>query len=131
ALEQLDLALISVHSNFNLSLDQMTDRVLKAMKHPKVKILAHATGKLYGKRAGFQLDWERIFKACVDLDIAIEINSNPLRLDVNETIVREGVKKGVVFVIDSDAHGVDGLSVMRYGIDVARRGWATKENVVN
>lgn len=131
ALEHLDLALVSVHSSFDLSIDEMTDRVIQALKHPKVKILAHPTGKLYGKRVGYRLDWDRVFTICLEKKIAIEINANPMRLDVDETIVREGVKRGNIFVIDSDAHSVDGLESLKYGIDVARRGWASKEHIVN
>lgn len=131
AIEYVDYLVVSVHSSFNQSIEDMTKRVLKALSYPKVKILGHPTGRLLGKREGFELNWEKIYEFSVKKNIALEINSWPQRLDLPDTLVREAVEKGVVFTIDTDAHAADQMDNMPYGVSVARRGWLSAKSVMN
>ena len=131
ALNLLDYAIVSVHSQFNLPRSAMTRRVLRALEHPKVRILAHPTGRKIYQRDSYKLDWDKIFPFCLEHGIALEINSWPERLDLPDTLVREAVKAGALLVIDTDAHAVEHMDYIRYGVDVARRGWAEKKNIIN
>lgn len=127
----LDFMLVSIHSVFSMSKEEMTKRVLKGLSHPKAKILTHPTGRLINQRPGYDLDWEQIFSFCKTNNKAIEINAYPNRLDLTDTLVRQAVERGVMLVIDTDSHAVEQMDLMRYGVDVARRGWATKFNILN
>lgn len=127
----LDAAIVSVHSTFGLDKTNMTKRVIRALNVPQAKILGHPTGRLLGEREGFELDWPEIFKICRDLDKALEINSHPSRLDLSDTLVHEAVRAGVKLVINTDSHNKEDLVNMKYGVSVARRGWAEPENIVN
>lgn len=131
ALQYLDYMVVSVHSSFRLGIKEMTKRVLKAMSYPKVKILGHPTGRLLGKREGFELEWEKIFDYAKEHDIAIEVNSWPERLDLPDSLVREAVELGVKLCINTDAHAAEQMDNMFYGVSVARRGWATKSDIIN
>lgn len=130
-LNELDACLVSIHSNFNLSKEAMTNRILKGLSHPVVKILAHPTGRLLGEREGFEADWEKIFTFCKAHDKAVEINCYPNRLDLPDTLVRLAGKMGLKFSLGTDSHDAASLGNMRYGVSVARRGWLTKASVVN
>ena len=130
-LEQLDFAIISIHSVMSLSKNDMTKRVLAAFSHPKAKILGHPTGRLLGKREGYELDWDQVFEFCAKHNKFLEINAQPSRLDLPDILVRDAIKAGVKLVIDTDAHNAASLQLMRFGVDVARRGWATKADIVN
>ena len=131
AFKFLDFALVSVHANFNMSRKKMTDRILKALKHPKVKVLGHPTGRMIGLREGYELDWAKVFDYCLKNHKALEINAWPNRLDLPDTLVREAVKKSVKMVINTDSHHLDQMNLMKYGLDVARRGWAEKGDILN
>lgn len=131
SLELLDAAIVSIHSVFNMDRDKMTDRVLKALSHKKAKILAHPTGRLLNDRNGFDLNFEKIFKFCSENNIAIEINSSPQRLDLPDSLVRKAIEFGVKLTIDSDSHEVSQMEQQKYGIFVAKRGWATKNDILN
>ena len=131
AFDYVDYLIVSLHSSFSMSTVEMTKRVLKALSYPKVKIFGHPTARLLGKREGIELDWNKIFSAVKDRHIALEINAAPPRLDLPDTLVREAKDAGVKFTIDTDAHKVDHMDFMQYGISVARRGWVTKNDVVN
>jgi DNA polymerase (family 10) len=131
AIQYLDYMVISVHSSFRLGAREMTKRVLKALSYPKVKILGHPTGRLLGKREGFELEWEKIFEFLKEHDIAIEVNAWPERLDLPDSLVREAVDYGVKLCINTDAHARDQMDNMYYGVSVARRGWATKSDIIN
>lgn len=131
ALDILDATLVSVHSSFGLDQKQMTERVLKGLAHPKVKILSHPTGRLINERSGYSLDWDRIFSFCVEHNKALEINSWPERTDLPDSLIREARKYGVKFVIDTDSHAVVHMDLMKYGVWNARRGWATKDDILN
>ncbi len=130
-LETLDFALVSIHSSFDLSKEKMTERVLKAFSYPKVKIFAHPTARKLNERKGIDLDWERIFEECVKRNIWLEINSDPARLDLPDILVHEALKKGVKFTIDTDTHHTDHMDGMKWGISVARRGWAEAKDIAN
>ncbi len=131
ALEYVDYIIVSVHSVFSMGIKEMTERALKALDFPKVKILGHPTGRLLGRREGYEMDWTKIFVKCKKNNIALEINSWPERLDLVDTLVFEGLKYGVKYIINTDAHAVDQMDNMLYGVSVARRGWATKNDIIN
>jgi len=128
----LDFALVSIHSGFGLSRDKMTKRVLEAFAwHPRVKILAHPTARKLNEREGVELDWPAIFDFCRKNNKWLEINADPMRLDLPDFLVREAVKAKVKLTLGTDAHNKEMLENMKYGVAVARRGWAEKQNIVN
>lgn len=130
-LEELDMVLISIHSFFDLDKKRMTDRVLKAMSHSTVDILAHPTARQINKREPVALDVEAVLEAAAELSVAVELNANPRRLDLSEAHVHRAKELGVPVVIDTDAHAPAGLDDMRYGIDQARRAWLEPKDVLN
>jgi DNA polymerase (family X) len=105
--------------------------VLKALSHPAVDILAHPTGRQLNKRQPMEIDLEDVFHAAKEHDVALEIDAQPQRLDLNDVHVHRARELGVTLAIDSDAHSVDHLRFMRYGVDQARRGWLEKSQVLN
>lgn len=129
--EYIDAMIVSIHSSFNMSRDAMTKRILKGLSFPKVKVLGHPTGRLLEKRESIQADWDLIFEFCSKKKIALEINGNPYRLDLPDTLVKEALNFGCKFVIDTDAHRLVEMDLMRYGVSVARRGWAEKSDILN
>ena len=129
--EYLDFAIVSIHSSFKMSREKMTKRILKAIQNPKIKIIGHPTGRKLGEREGYELDWPEIFSFCKKKDIWLEINAWPNRLDLPDVLVKDAVKNGVKMIIGSDSHQVDQMDLMKYGVDVARRGWATKNDIIN
>ncbi len=131
SLETLDFALVSIHSSFKLSREKMTQRVLRALSHPKVKIFAHPTARKINHREGVELNWEKIFDFCLKNNKWIEINASPMRLDLPDFLVREATKLGIKLTLGTDSHHKDHLKYMKYAVSVARRGWATKKDVIN
>ena len=130
--DYLDFALVSIHSSFNLSKDQMTQRVIKALSwHPKALIFAHPTTRKLNEREGVELNWPEIFDFCLKNNKWLEINADPMRLDLPDFLVRDAVKAGVKLTLGTDAHNKEMLKNMIYGVSVARRGWCEKKNVVN
>ena len=127
----LDFALVSIHSSFRLSRNEMTKRVLSALSWPKVKIFAHPSARKLNYREGVELNWERIFEFCLRNNKWIEINADPSRLDLPDFMVRDAVKRGVLLTLGTDSHNVNSLENMKYGVYVAQRGWAEKKNIVN
>lgn len=130
-LEQLDLVVISVHSFMDQNRKTMTERVLRAMQHPSVDILAHPTGRRINRREPFELDIEAVLEAAADLCLAVELNANPNRLDLSDVHVRRAKELAVPVVISTDAHLPRGLADMRFGVDQARRGWLEAGDVLN
>lgn len=130
-LDFLDFALVSIHSSFGLDRDQMTQRVLTALSHPKCKIFAHPTARKINEREGVELNWPEIFNYCLKNNKWIEINCDPMRLDLPDTLVRDAVKLGVKLTFGTDAHHIDGMNNMFFGVSVARRGWATGDDIIN
>jgi DNA polymerase (family 10) len=131
ALGELDWVVGSVHSHLNMPREEMTKRVVKAIESGKIDCLGHATGRQLGVRAGAQMDMEVVLTAAKRAGVAVELNSSPLRLDVDEHTCRMARELGVPVVINSDAHGVRELAHLRYGVGIARRAWLAKEHVLN
>jgi DNA polymerase (family 10) len=131
AFDYLDGAIVSVHSAFGLNKKEMTERVLAGLSHPKAKILAHPTGKLFNQRGGYDLDFEKVFEFCLKHHKALEINAWPDRTDLPDTLIRQAIAAGVKLVIDTDSHAVSHMDVMIYGVWNARRGWAEKGDILN
>jgi len=131
AIYLLDYACVSIHSSFRQDRKTTTARVLRGLDHPKVKFWAHPTARLLGEREGVDIDWDQIFDFCVKNDKWLEIDGWPNRLDLPDTLVHEAIAHGVKIVVDTDAHAAEHLNMMRYGISVARRGWATKADIIN
>ena len=131
SLQILDFAITSVHSSFDQDRAEMTERIIRGLSHPKVKILGHPTGRLLLEREGYELDWDKIFDFCLNNKKFLEISSWPNRLDLPDTKVKEAVKYGVKLVINSDSHHVNQMAYLQYGVSVARRGWAEKKDIIN
>jgi DNA polymerase (family 10) len=129
-LKQLDYGIGSVHSAFNQSESDMTKRILSAIKQG-IKIIGHPSGRLIGHRPGYDVQWIDIFKACAKYKVALEINSFPERLDLKDTLIKDALSYGCKFCIDSDAHELEHMDLIKYGIATARRGWATKNDIIN
>lgn len=131
AIAILDYVIAAIHTSFIMPREKMTQRVLAALEHPKVLFLAHPTGRMLGQREGYELDWEKVFAFCKKHDKWLEINAWPNRLDLPDVLARAAVKNGVKMIINTDSHALDQMALMAYGLAVARRGWATKEDIIN
>ncbi|MGO9612793.1 MAG: DNA polymerase/3'-5' exonuclease PolX [Dissulfurispiraceae bacterium] len=131
ALKTLDIVVASIHSGFKQTKQQLTSRLLSAMKNPYVSIIAHPTGRLIGERDAYELEMEEIFRVAKETGTAMEINAYPLRLDLNDTYARRAKVMGVPIVISTDAHLVNQMDYMRYGVCIARRSWLEKDDVLN
>lgn len=130
-LEELDVVIVSVHSLMDLDLATMTDRVIKAVQHPSVDIVGHPTGRLLGRREPFELDVEAMLQAALECDVAVEINANPNRLDLNDVHARRAKELDIKVAINTDAHSIQRLDHLSYGVDQARRAWLEKDDVLN
>ena len=130
-LEDLDIVIASIHSNFKLDRERQTDRIIQAIKNPHVDIIGHLSGRLLNRRSGYELDLERVLEAAARHGAALEINSHPDRLDVDEDTARQAREMGIKIAINSDAHHREDLKLLRYGILNARRGWLQPEDVLN
>jgi DNA polymerase (family 10) len=126
-----EYCIASIHSSFRQPRDVMTARLLAALANPYINGIAHPTGRLINQREGIDADWDAVMDACLRYDKFLEIDGWPDRLDLPDNLVREAVRRGVKLVIDSDAHAIDQLPAQRYGVDVARRGWAAPANILN
>lgn len=131
ALSQLDLVIGSVHSYMNLSSAEMTDRYLACLENPYVKVIGHPTGRLLLHRDAFVYDFERVAAAAAERGVAMEINASPERLDLHGSLLRIAKSKGCKFTISTDAHHPKHMNNMRYGVRTARRGWLTRDDVLN
>ena len=130
-LEELDWIVASIHTSFRTSEKEQTKRMITAMEHPLVRAIGHPTGRLIERREPYGLDIDAVAEAAARTGTFLEINGNPDRRDLNETNVRTAVEAGARIVIDSDAHGVETLQNIQYGVATARRAWLTRENVAN
>ena len=131
ALAELDLVIASVHSHMNLEAAEMTDRLLRALECPHLRILGHPTGRILLHRDPFPFDFERVVAEAVRRGVWLEINASPERLDLSGTLVRTAKSKGARFTISTDAHHPKHLESMRYGVITARRGWLGPSDVMN
>ena len=131
ALAELDMVIGSVHSYMNLESAEMTDRLLRAMESPSLRILGHPTGRLLLNRDPYLFDVDRVFEAAARNEVALEINASPERLDLSSQMARMAKNKGVRFTISTDAHHPKHLAGIRYGVTTARRGWVEKSDVLN
>lgn len=130
-LARFDYVVGSVHSSFGMSEAEMTERVLRAMENPHLTFLGHPTGRLLLGRGGYRIDMEAVVEAAAERGVGIEINANPHRLDMDWRYWRRAKEKGIRTAINPDAHSVDGLEDVRWGVMVARKGWLTAADVVN
>lgn len=130
-LAQLDIVVASVHSNFNLTEAEMTKRIIRAIENPFVNIIGHPTGRMLGYRPMYPLNISAIIEAAAENNTVLEINGSPNRLDLDSRYVRQAKAAGVRLAVNTDAHGIPQLAHRRTGLNVARRGWLTKAEVIN
>ncbi|HEY4048761.1 MAG TPA: DNA polymerase/3'-5' exonuclease PolX [Acidobacteriaceae bacterium] len=130
-LAQMDVVIASVHSLFNQSKDEMTERMLKALENPYVHILGHPTGRLLLRRDGYEIDIAAVLKQAVRFGVAVEHNAYPDRLDLSDVHLRLAKELGAKVVVNTDSHHTSHLDNMRYGVLQLRRAWLTKDDVLN
>lgn len=130
-LAKLDYVIAGVHSYFDMGENEMTSRLKKAIEHPQVNIISHPTGRLIKKRKGLSLNFKTVLKAAKQNNVALEINSSPARLDLDDNHIRECIETGVKVVINTDSHDKTQMQNVIFGVGQARRGWATKKMVIN
>jgi DNA polymerase (family 10) len=130
-LEQMDLVIASVHSHFNQTPAEMTDRLLKALQNPNVSLLGHPTGRLLLRRDAYSFDIDAVPKEAAKNRVAMELNAYPDRLDLSDRHLRLAKQHGVKIVINTDSHHTSHMEKIRFGILQARRAWLTKDDVLN
>lgn len=130
-LKELDIVVGAIHYKFNLSREEQTERILRAMDNHYLNIIAHPTGRLINEREPYDIDLEKIMQKAKENNCILEINSQPSRLDLNDLNSRKAKEMGVKLVISTDAHSTTQYDFMRFGIGQARRGWIEKHNVIN
>jgi DNA polymerase (family 10) len=130
-LAQMDLVIASVHSVFNQEPAKMTERLLKAIRNPNTSIIGHPTGRIQLRRDAYQFDMHAVLTAAAQHKVAMELNSYPDRLDLNDVHLRQAKQHGVKIVINTDAHHTSHMEKIRYGVLQARRAWLTKDDVLN
>ena len=130
-LKELDIVVAAIHYKFNLTREEQTERILRAMDNPYLNIIAHPTGRLINEREPYDIDLEKIMQKAKENNCILEINSQPSRLDLNDLNSRKAKEMGVKLVISTDAHSTTQYDFMRFGIGQARRGWIEKNNVIN
>jgi len=130
-LEQMDIVIASVHSLFNQDRATMTERLLKAVANPNTSLIGHPTGRQLLRRDAYQFDFDAVLKAAAKHKVAMELNSYPERLDLNDVHLRLAKQHGVKIVINTDSHHTSHMEKLRYGVTQARRAWLTKDDVLN
>ena len=130
-LAKLDIVVASVHSHFNLTEAEMTKRIVRAIEHPFVNIIGHPTGRMLGYRPGYPLNLEEVIAAAAENNTVLEINGSPSRLDLDPRFVRMAKDAGVLLAVNTDAHAIRQLTHRQSGLNVARRGWLAKAEVIN
>ncbi len=130
-LTQLDIVIASVHSAFKMTREQMTDRIRRALENPLVNVLGHPTGRLINQRPPYEVDIEAVVQKAKETGVALEINGNPERLDLNDDNARYAREEGIPLIIGTDAHHEDHLDFMRFGVAVARRAWCERHHILN
>ncbi|OZU89780.1 DNA polymerase/3'-5' exonuclease PolX [Virgibacillus indicus] len=130
-LKEMDYVIGAIHSSFNQTQDKIMNRLYAALENPYVSLIAHPTGRLIGRRAGYNPDVERLIERAKETNTALEINANPNRLDLSSEWARKAQAAGVTIAINTDAHNYQMLDHMKYGVGVARKAWLEKETVIN
>jgi DNA polymerase (family 10) len=130
-LSHLDFVIASVHSSFNMTELEMTERIIKAIKNPYTTMIGHLTGRLLLERKSYYVNIPAVIDYASEYKTIIELNANPKRLDIDWRYIKEAISKSVMISINPDAHSKSGLFFMQYGINIARKGWATKKDVLN
>ncbi|MBE0410133.1 MAG: DNA polymerase/3'-5' exonuclease PolX [Anaerolineales bacterium] len=130
-LAEMDLVVASLHSGLRQPRQRVTERMLNAIRNPHVDIIAHPTGRLIPDREGADLDMEAIFKAAAEHGVALEINADPYRLDLDDVHARRAVELGVMLAVNSDAHSPEWFDLLHFGVATARRGWVEPQKVIN
>ena len=130
-LARFDFVIASVHSNLKMSIEKATERVVRAIENPYTTVLGHPTGRLLLSREGYPLDWDAVFEACKRCNVAIELNAHPYRLDIDYTLIPRATALGIPISINPDAHSLEGLEHVRYGLQIARKGGLTADNCFN
>lgn len=130
-LKELDVVICSIHYHFNLTKREQTKRVLKAMDNPYFNIMGHPTGRILGKRKGYDLDMEEVIRTAKNNGCFLEINASPKRLDLRESHIDLAKEAGLKMSVSTDAHSVSELDFMKYGVGQARRGWLTPDDIIN
>jgi DNA polymerase (family 10) len=131
ALARLDIVVASLHSSLRQPRQQVTERLLKAMRNPHVDIIGHPTGRMIPGREGADLDTEAVLQAAVENQVALEINAHPARLDLDDIYARRAIQMGILLSIDTDAHSESDLDLLHFGVATARRGWVRPQDVIN
>jgi len=127
----MDLVIASIHSSFNQSQDEIMQRLIQALENPYVDMIAHPTGRLIGRREGYQVNHEALFNMAKETNTVLEINANPNRFDLSADLAKQAQDVGVLLAINTDAHSKQMFSHMEYGVSVAKKGWIKKEQVIN
>jgi DNA polymerase (family 10) len=130
-LSRFDFVVASVHSRFRLDAEAQTARIIRAVANPHTTILGHMTGRLLLRRPGYEIDVEAILRACARHEVAVEVNANPHRLDLDWRWLQRAVELGCMISINPDAHSIDELDLTHWGVLMARKGMVPKERVLN
>jgi len=131
ALKKLDYSIAGIHSNFKMERAKMTERIIKAIKNPYIRIISHPTGRILKRRDEYRIDFDKILRAAKEFGVILEINSYPERLDLNDKNIRRTKEAGVKMIINTDSHHKNQLHFIELGLAQARRGWAEKRDIVN
>ena len=131
ALKKLDYAIAGVHSNMKMAKEKMTERIIRAMKNPHIKIISHPTGRILKRRDEYQIDIDKVMRAAKETKTILEVNAYPVRLDLNDVNIKKAVEMGIKLAINTDSHHKDQMRFMEYGVATARRGWASAEDIIN
>ena len=130
-LAELDVVIASVHSGFNQSKAEMTARITRAMENPGVDIIGHPQGRLLKSREAYEVNMDEVIDKAAETGTCLEINASPSRLDVDDEMTRKAARAGVKLAVNTDAHNPRELEQIRFGLDVARRGWLEKDDIIN
>jgi DNA polymerase (family 10) len=130
-LEKLDIVCASIHTSLRQPREQVTERLLRAIRNPHVDMIGHPTGRMIPNREGSDLDMEVVLAAAAETGTALEINAHPSRLDLDDTYARRAVELGIHLAINTDAHADSDLDLLHFGVATARRGWVSPQSVLN
>ena len=130
-LQEMDFIIAAIHSSFNQSEEKIMTRLYTALENPYVSLIAHPTGRLIGRRGGYEVNVEKLIERAKETNTALEINANPNRLDLSALWARKAQEMGATLAINTDAHNYHMFDHMKYGVSIAKKGWIQKETVIN